>query len=86
MNPPHFGSHSNLFSYFYVSYLSNWFPNKLLRLLYPNAMLKGGLEKDSSSTIATIVRVFLLTCMLGPLEKDENRSLPRVGLPSHVLL
>ena len=47
---------------------------------------KGGLDKDSSSTIATIVRIFLLTCMLGPLEKDENWSLPRAGLPSHVLL
>ena len=49
-------------------------------------LCKGGLDKDSSSIIATIVRVFLLTCMLGPLEKDEKRSLPQAGLPSHVLL
>ena len=49
-------------------------------------MLKGGLEKDLSSTIATIDIVFLLTCMLGPVEKDEDRSLPRAGLLSHVLL
>ena len=49
-------------------------------------LCKGGLDKDSSSTIATIVRGFLLTCMLGPLEKDENRSLPQAGLPSHVFL
>ena len=49
-------------------------------------LCKGGLYKDLSSTIATIVRFFLLTCMLGPLEKDENQSLPRAGLPSHVLL
>ena len=39
-------------------------------------LCKGGLDKDSSSTIATIVRGFLLTCMLGPLEKDKKRSLP----------
>ena len=49
-------------------------------------LCKGGLDKDSSSTIAMIIRVFLLTCMLGPLEKDENRSLPRAGLLSLVLL
>ena len=49
-------------------------------------LCKGGLDKDSTSTIAMIVRVFLLTCMLGPLEKDEKWSLPRAGLPSHVLL
>ena len=49
-------------------------------------LCKGGLDKDSSSTIATIVRVFLLTCMLGPLEKDEKWSLRQVGLPRHVLL
>ena len=28
-------------------------------------LCKGGLDKDSSSTIAMIVRVFFLTCMLG---------------------
>ena len=39
-------------------------------------LCKGGLDKDSSSTIAMIIRVFFLTCMLGPLEKDENWSLP----------
>ena len=49
-------------------------------------LCKGGLDKDSTSTIAMIVRVFLLTCMLVLLEKDENRLLPRVGFPSHVLL
>ena len=49
-------------------------------------LCKGGLDKDSSSTIATIVRVFLLTCMLDPLEKDENWSLPQAGLSIHVLL
>ena len=49
-------------------------------------LCKGGLDKDSSSTIAKIVRVFFLTYMLDSLEKDENRSLPRAGLPSHVLL
>ena len=75
MNPPHFGSHSNWFDFFYVIYLSNRFPNKLLSQLYLNAMIKGGLEKDLISTIGTIVRVFLLTCMLGPLENDENQSL-----------
>ena len=35
-------------------------------------LCKGGLDKDSSSTIDTIVRVFFLTCMLVLLEKDEN--------------
>ena len=49
-------------------------------------LCKGGLDKDSSSTIATIVRFFLLTCMLGPLEKDENQLLPQVGFLSHVFL
>ena len=44
-------------------------------------LCKGYLYKDSSSTIAMIVRVLFLTCMLGPLEKDENRSLPQAGLP-----
>ena len=49
-------------------------------------LCKGGLDKESSSTIAMIVRVFFLTCMLSPLEKDEKRSLPRARLSSHVLL
>ena len=49
-------------------------------------LCKGGLYKDSSSTIAMIVRVFFLTCMLSSLEKDEKWSLPRARLPSHVLL
>ena len=39
-------------------------------------LCKGGLDKDLSSTIATIVRFFLLTCMLGLLEKDENSRYP----------
>ena len=39
-------------------------------------LCKGGLDKDSSSTIAMIVRVFLVTCMLDLLEKDEKQSLP----------
>ena len=49
-------------------------------------LCKEGLDKDSSSTIDMMVRFFFLTCMLGPLEKDEKRSPPRAGLPSHVLL
>ena len=49
-------------------------------------MVKVGLEKDSSSTIFTIDKDFILTCMLGSVEKDENWSLPEAGLSSHVLL
>ena len=81
-----FGSHSNWFGCFYVTYLNNQFPNKLLIRPHPNEMLKGGLEKDSSSPIAMIDRDFLLPCMLGPVEKDENQSLPRAGFPSPILL